>query len=107
MSDSGPSRNHRREGQRRAEEPERVLYTRSSEARRESFCLLDTDLSWMSFRACLLQAGRVRNLLLDFCAAAGFEDCYHSRAQLFTMNLEEMLRTPHKRFNPLLREWVL
>jgi UDPglucose--hexose-1-phosphate uridylyltransferase len=107
MSDSGPSRNHRREAQRRAEEPERVLYTRSSEARQESFCLLDTDLSWMSFRACLSQAGRVRNLLLDFCAAAGFEDCYHSRAQLFTMNLEELLRTPHKRFNPLLREWVL
>jgi UDPglucose--hexose-1-phosphate uridylyltransferase len=23
------------------------------------------------------------------------------------MNLEELLRTPHKRFNPLLREWVL
>ncbi len=25
----------------------RILYTRFSEARRESFCPLDTDLSWM------------------------------------------------------------
>lgn len=42
------------------------LYTRSSEARQKRFCLLDTGLSWMSFRACLPQAGRVRNLLSTF-----------------------------------------
>ena len=42
------SRNHGREATTRGEEIKTNLHPRSSEARRESFCPLDKDLSWKS-----------------------------------------------------------
>jgi hypothetical protein len=39
---------HGREANTRGEESQRIFYTRSSEARRESFCPLGKDLSWKS-----------------------------------------------------------
>src|SRR5713226_4345999 len=59
MSGSGSSRNHRREARTRAEGPKEFVFTRFSKARQESFCPLDTDLSWMSATLTLLDYGRV------------------------------------------------
>ena len=56
------SRNHGREANTRGEEIKKNLHPRSSEARRESFCPLDKDLSWKSGYRTSLTVSALSNL---------------------------------------------